>query len=76
MGGIMEGIVPLLDKQTDDGFHKGKLEVEHISHWIGDNALNVEEGPWHKLLSHGEGSAIGLESVKPSKTLLKNSTPT
>ena len=55
----MEGVVPLLDKQTDGSFFKGKLEVDHFGHWIGDNSPNMEEGPWHKLLSHGKRSAIG-----------------
>ena len=59
MGGIVEGMVPLLDKQTNDGFFKAKLEVDHIGHWIGNHALNTEEGPWHKLLSHDTRSPIG-----------------
>ena len=40
----MEGVVPLLDKETDDSFFKGKLEVDHIGHWIGNQALNAKEG--------------------------------
>jgi len=55
----MEGIVPLLDKQSDDDFHDGKLENNHIDHWIGASALNSQDGPWHKLLPHGEQSDIG-----------------
>ena len=39
MGGIMEGVVPLLDKQKDDRFLKGKLEVDHIGHWIGNKQM-------------------------------------
>jgi len=61
----MEGIVPLLDKQSDDGFHDGKLENNHIDHWIGASALNSQDGPWHKLLPHGEHSDIG-ESIRIS----------
>ena len=41
----MEGVVPLLDKQTNDGFYQGNLGVDHIGHWIGKNALNADEGP-------------------------------
>ena len=59
MGEIVEGVVPLLDKQTDNGFIKGKLEADHIEHWVGHHALNGEDGPWHKLLSHGTRSPVG-----------------
>jgi len=55
----MEGIVPLLDKQSEDGFYDGKLENNHIDHWIGASALNSQDGPWHKLLAHGPQSDIG-----------------
>jgi len=59
MGSIMEGIVPLLNKQSDDGFYDGKLENNHIHHWIGASALNSQDGPWYKLLAHGEQNDIG-----------------
>ena len=71
MGGIMEGVVPLLDKQTDNRFFKGKLEVDHIGHWIGNHDLNMEEGPWHKLLSHGKRSAIGTGINQAFQNIIK-----
>ena len=70
----MEGVVPLLDKQTDDRFLKGKLEVDHIGHWIGDNALNAEEGPWHKIFSQGDSSAIGTGISRSFENIVKKFT--
>ena len=55
----MEGIVPLLDRQSEDGFQGGKLENNHIEHWIGAAVLNSQDGPWNKLLAHGPQSEIG-----------------
>ena len=68
----MEGVVPLLDNQTDDGFYKGKLEVDHIGHWIGNRALNAEEGPWHKLLIHGMRSAVGTGIDRAFENIVQN----
>ena len=55
----MEGIVPLLDRQSEDGFQGGKLENNHIEHWIGAAVLNSQDGPWNNLLTHGSKSEIG-----------------
>ena len=41
----MEGLVPLLDRQSEDGFQDRKLENNHIEHSIGAAALNSQDGP-------------------------------
>ncbi len=74
----MEGIVPLLDRQSEDGFHYGKNN--HFNHWIGASALNSQDGPWHKLPAHGpqsdigEGIRISFENMMLASTLIR-STP-
>ena len=68
----MEGLVPLLEKQTDDSFFKGKLEVDHIGHWIGNQALNAEEGPWHNLLTNGTRSAMGTGIDQAFENTIEN----
>ena len=74
MGRVMEGVVPLLDKQTDDSFLKGKLRVDNIGHWIGNNALNAEEEPWQKLLSHSVSSAIDTGIGQAFKNIVEKLT--
>ena len=49
IGGMMEGVIPLPDKNNEDTSIKGKLESAHIEHWIGRNALDSNEGSWHRL---------------------------
>ena len=46
----MEGVIPLLDRNSNGGIVKGKLGSEHIEHWIGNNTLGSDEGPWHTLM--------------------------
>ena len=58
----MEGIIPLLDKTSNDGIVKGKLENEHIEHWIGGNAMDSGDDPWHKLLQNDSKLGRGIET--------------
>ena len=46
----MEGVIPLLDKNNDDGNVKGKLEDDHFAHWIGRNSDAMHLTP---AMDHG-----------------------
>ena len=54
----MGGIPPLLPQHHDDGELHGKLNKLYVEHWIGENFLMSEHGPWSKIISCNE-SALG-----------------
>ena len=54
----MDGIPPLLPQHHDDGELHGKLNNLYVEHWIGENCLMSEHGPWNKIISRNE-SALG-----------------
>ena len=58
IGGMMEGVIPLLDKNNDGNTIKVELESGHIKYWIRRNALDSNDGPWHTL--EQQESALGL----------------
>ena len=47
----MDGIPPLLPQHHDDGELRGKLNKLYVEHWIGENSLISEHGPWTKIIS-------------------------
>jgi len=54
----MDGIPPLLPHHRDAGELHGKLNKLYVEHWIGENYLMSEHGPWSKIISRNE-SALG-----------------
>ncbi len=54
----MDGIPPLLPQHHDDGKLHGKSNKLYMEHWIGENCLISEHGPWNKIISRNE-SALG-----------------
>ena len=56
IGGIMDGIPPLLPQHRDDGELHGKLNKLYVEHWIGENCLMSEHGPWSKIISRNESA--------------------
>ena len=54
----MDGIPPLLSQHHNDGELHGKLNNLYVEHWIGENYLMSEHGPWNKIISRNE-SALG-----------------
>jgi len=58
IGGVMDGIPPLLPQHHDDGKLHGKLNKLYMEHWIGENCLMSVHGPWNKIISRNE-SALG-----------------
>ena len=43
----MDGIPPLLPQHHDDGELHGILKKLYVEHWIGENCLMSEHGPWN-----------------------------
>jgi len=56
--GVMDSITPLLPQHRDDGELHGKLNKLYVEHWIGENCLMSEHGPWSKIISRNV-SALG-----------------
>ncbi len=54
----MDGIPSILSQHRDDGELHGKLNNLYMEHWIGENCLISEHGPWSKINSRNE-SALG-----------------
>jgi len=54
----MDGIPPLLPQHHDDGELHGKVNKLYVEHWIGEDCLMSEHGPWSKIISRNE-SALG-----------------
>ena len=50
IGGEMDGIPSLLPQHHDDGELHGKLNKLYVEHWIGENCLMSEHGPWSKII--------------------------
>jgi len=59
----MEGVIPLLDRNSNGGIVKGKLGSEHIEHWIGNNTLGSDEGPWHTLMQKDSSLGRGVNEA-------------
>ena len=70
IGGVMDGIPPLLPQHHDDGELHGKLNKLYVEHWIGENCLMSEHGPWSKIISRNE-SALGY-GINLAFTLMCN----
>jgi len=58
IGGIMDGIPPLLPQSHDDGELYAILNKIYVEYWIGESCLMSEHGPWSKIISRNE-SALG-----------------
>ena len=71
IGGVMDGIPPLLPQHHNDGELHGKLNKLCVQHWIGVNYLMSEHGPWSKIISRNE-SAQCLRVLPNRDGILKN----
>jgi len=71
IGGIMDGIPPLLPQPHDDGELRGKLNELFVEQWIGENSFISEHGPWSKIISK---ALSGTESILHSPQCATNIT--
>ena len=65
VGGMVQGLVPLLDHESIDGMmHRGRRSNEPCKRWLGENSFCPDPNPdsiptpWATLLSHEDESEI------------------